>query len=94
MYDWWSLVAGWGDGSSSFDNQGERGEGGKVGREGDKEGGKEDESRSEEYKTWVLELMNENGVRGLPRAMEDLGRCYDVREFWTTFKLVPLKARI
>ncbi|KAF2225829.1 hypothetical protein BDZ85DRAFT_258154 [Elsinoe ampelina] len=43
---------------------------------------------------WVFELMNETGVKGLPRSMEELGRCYDTREFWTTFGLSPIKARI
>jgi hypothetical protein len=41
---------------------------------------------------WVYELMREDGVRALPRSMEMLGRCYDTREFWSTFKLSPLKA--
>ncbi|PNS19268.1 hypothetical protein CAC42_2445 [Sphaceloma murrayae] len=43
---------------------------------------------------WVYELMNETGVKALPRSVEQLGRCYDSREFWTTFGLGPLKARI
>lgn len=43
---------------------------------------------------WVGELMEEKGVRALPRPMEDLGRCYDTREFWTTFGLMPVRARI
>jgi len=42
--------------------------------------------------TWVYELMNEENVRALPRSMEVLGRCYDSREFWSTFHIVPLKA--
>jgi len=42
---------------------------------------------------WVYELMQEQGVRALPRSMEMLGRCYDTREFWSTFQLAPLKAR-
>ncbi|KXT16836.1 hypothetical protein AC579_6819 [Pseudocercospora musae] len=51
------------------------------------------EGVSEQAK-WVEELMWEEGVRALPRSMETLGRCYDSREFWRTFGLVPLKARI
>ena len=43
---------------------------------------------------WVNELMREEDVRALPRSMDTLGRCYDTREFWETFELVPLKARI
>nr|POF11599.1 hypothetical protein CFP56_44437 [Quercus suber] len=43
---------------------------------------------------WVYELMAEEDVKGLPRSMETLGRCYAGREFWDTFHLTPLKARI
>ncbi|TVY82932.1 hypothetical protein LSUE1_G001412 [Lachnellula suecica] len=43
---------------------------------------------------WVGELMAENNVRALPRSMEQLGRCYDTREFWSTFGLMPVRARI
>lgn len=41
---------------------------------------------------WVYELMSENGVRALPRPMEELGRCYDSRELWQTLGITPLKA--
>ena len=43
---------------------------------------------------WVGELMSEQGIKALPRSMEQLGRCYDTREFWTTFGLMPVRARI
>ncbi|KXT06116.1 hypothetical protein AC578_1329 [Pseudocercospora eumusae] len=49
---------------------------------------------SMERARWVGELMWEEDVRGLPRSMERLGRCFDSREFWRTFGLVPLKARV
>ncbi|KAK0612046.1 hypothetical protein B0T14DRAFT_540909 [Immersiella caudata] len=47
-----------------------------------------------EQAMWVGELMGEEGVKGLPRAMEALGRCYDSREFWRVFGMVPVKARV
>jgi hypothetical protein len=47
-----------------------------------------------EFAKWVYELMFEESVKALPRSMEVLGRCYDSREFWDTFGVVPLKARI
>ena len=59
-------------------------------------GGEEDKDgdvRGEQLK-WVLELMEEQNIRALPRSMEVLGRCYDSREFWKTFKLTPVRARI
>lgn len=43
---------------------------------------------------WVGELMDEQNIKALPRSMEVLGRCYDTREFWTTFGLMPGRARI
>ena len=43
---------------------------------------------------WVGELLEEEGVKALPRSMEQLGRCYDSREFWTKFGLMPVRARI
>lgn len=57
------------------------------------EGGDVDEEPSE-FAKWVYELMEEEDVKALPRSMETLGRCYDSREFWRTFCLTPLKARI
>jgi hypothetical protein len=43
---------------------------------------------------WIQDLLAENDVKALPRSAELLGRCYDSREFWATFKIVPIKARI
>ncbi len=43
---------------------------------------------------WVQELMAEQDVKALPRSMEQLGRCYDSREFWAKFKLTPVRARL
>lgn len=52
------------------------------------------ENKPSRQSVWVYELMEEQGVRALPRSMESLGRCYDSREFWATFGLTPLKSRI
>ncbi|KAF9479630.1 hypothetical protein BDN70DRAFT_858211 [Pholiota conissans] len=43
---------------------------------------------------WVRELMEEEGIRALPRNVELLGRALDSRDFWRTFDLSPLHARI
>lgn len=43
---------------------------------------------------WVYELMRQHDIRALPRSMQQLGRCYDSRDFWQTFALVPLKSRL
>ena len=41
------------------------------------------------YKRWVYELMNEEGVRSLPREHKDLGRLMDGRAFWGAVGEVP-----
>lgn len=64
-----------------------------VGNEDDSEEKKADREPSDQAK-WIYELMDEEKVQALPRSMETLGRCYDSREFWRTFGLAPLKARI
>ncbi len=43
---------------------------------------------------WVGELMREKEIRALPRSMEQLGRCYDTREFWEKFGIMPVRSRI
>ncbi|EAA30026.1 hypothetical protein GE21DRAFT_9825 [Neurospora crassa] len=55
--------------------------------------GQEDGEPREQAK-WVMELMEEEGVQALPRSMELMGRAYDSREFWRTWGLVPVKARV
>lgn len=41
---------------------------------------------------WIDELMKEKDVRALPRSMDGLGRCYDSREFWDTFGVMPVRS--
>ncbi|TFK49805.1 hypothetical protein OE88DRAFT_1713474 [Heliocybe sulcata] len=43
---------------------------------------------------WVRELMDEEGIRALPRSAEEIGRALDSREFWKTFGLSPVRARL
>jgi len=54
----------------------------------------DEDDKPSEQAAWVWECLREEGVRALPRPVEMLGRCYDSREFWETFGLTPLKARI
>ncbi|KAK5657500.1 hypothetical protein OQA88_3072 [Cercophora sp. LCS_1] len=56
-------------------------------------GEKEDGGLTEQA-GWVWELMSEDGVKALPRESEVLGRCYDSREFWRVWGVVPLKGGI
>ncbi|KAK0666760.1 hypothetical protein QBC41DRAFT_325247 [Cercophora samala] len=53
-----------------------------------------EEGEVREQGRWVRELMEEEGVRALPRGMERLGRCYDSREFWRVWGLVPVRAGV
>ena len=47
------------------------------------------------YEKWVLELMDENGIRALPRDKtgEGLGRLVDGRAFWAVAGARPLEGR-
>lgn len=58
----------------------------------DRENGNDERAKTQ--LKWVGELMVEQDIRALPRSMEQLGRAYDTREFWTTFGLMPVRARI
>ena len=61
----------------------------------EKKGDDEDEDREpSDFAKWVYELMEEEDIQALPRTMKTLGRCYDSREFWKTFGLAPLRARV
>ncbi|KAL8757601.1 MAG: hypothetical protein Q9184_004172 [Pyrenodesmia sp. 2 TL-2023] len=44
------------------------------------------------YGKWVLELMEEEGVRALPRDRGGLWRVLDGREFWKVVGMVPVRS--
>ena len=78
IYDWWDLASAWGETKS---------------REKHPDQDTADDGRGPQPR-WVKELMAEQGVRILPRNIEALGRALDSREFWSTFGLEPVKARL
>lgn len=39
---------------------------------------------------WVLELMEEQGIRAIPRSPEQLGKALDSREFWQKAGISPI----
>lgn len=43
---------------------------------------------------WVQELMEEGQIKVLPRSPEQLGRVLDSTEFWKTFGISPVRARL
>jgi hypothetical protein len=90
VYDWWDLASAWGAGGESEER-------------GSIPSGTCSHLRAFAWTPlhdpgpqpqWVFELMEESGVRGLPRGPEQLGRALDSREFWTTFGAVPARARL
>jgi nucleoside-diphosphate-sugar epimerase len=73
-YDWWDLAAVW---SSSSSNE-------------DRDDGIREQEDARPQANWVRELLLEQGIRGLPRNVELLGRALDSRDFWEIFGLNPL----
>jgi hypothetical protein len=64
-------------------------------------GGEVEEKTKEEgegevlmYRRWVLECMEEEGVRALPRDTSSLERVLDSRDFWVHFKTWPRRGRV
>lgn len=53
-----------------------------------------DDKRAETQIRWIGELMEEQGIRSLPRSVELIKPCYDAREFWRTFEIMPTRARL
>ena len=75
-YDWWSLV---------WDFSGETEEPELI-----KEPGNQTNSQDRmQYRRWIVELMQEQGVKALPRPSEALGRKLDAREFWIATGMMP-----
>jgi len=75
-YDWWSVL---------WDLSGETEEA-VSGEEAEQLAKNEQRTK---YRQWVIELMIENGVKGLPRPPEVLGRKLDAREFWLQAGMLP-----
>lgn len=73
VYDWWDLASSRPLPATA---------GAKVART-------EADEHRERVAGWVGELMEEEGVEGLPRSAEELGRAMSSREFWREFGLMP-----
>lgn len=87
-YDWWDLVQDWAV---------------KVTREAevDADAGVEEAraadlevSKQKQLQTWVGELMEEEGVKALPRDTPLLGRVLDGRAFWKEMGIWPSQGRV
>ena len=90
VYDWWDLIHTWG----------------KYARESMAprlasqeeylwaDDGQIDMSKDFQFERWVVELMDEEGVRALPRDTSRLGRVLDGRGFWTAIEGAPKEGRV
>lgn len=47
-----------------------------------------------DLRTAVFELMEETGVKALPRDVDELGRRLDSREFWKRVGILPESGRM
>lgn len=65
-----------------------------LGFAGGDDAAKEKNAKFGPHIKWIGELMEEKKIKALPRSLEALGRCYDTREFWTMFGLMPIRARV
>ncbi|OCK76979.1 hypothetical protein K432DRAFT_132018 [Lepidopterella palustris CBS 459.81] len=54
----------------------------------------EERKKRGNYAKWVGELMVEDGVRALPRPVEELGRKLDSRGFWECMGIWPSQGRL
>ncbi|OAP62202.1 hypothetical protein AYL99_04405 [Fonsecaea erecta] len=77
-YDWWSIVWDCNGDSREEDCR-------------DQEDASQHTRREErsKYRRWVMELMQDKGVKALPRPLEALGRRLDAREFWNAVGILP-----
>jgi len=96
VYDWWDLIQSWG--KFARIGRSEKGKvrtGGQTGK-GIEYAGEEAVEEKEDllYEEWVVELMQEEGVRALPRDKDGLGRVLDGRGFWNAVGVVPGEGRV
>jgi hypothetical protein len=81
-YDWWDLVQDWAV---------------KVLREAEADERRVEDvqiTKQKQLQTWVGELMEEEGVRALPRDTPLLGRVLDGRAFWKQMGIWPSQGRV
>jgi hypothetical protein len=96
VYDWWDLASAWGipNRKSPTDSVAPAGASRSAPERDEKNAEEEEDGERGPHPRWVRDLMEETGVRALPRNVELLGRAMDSREFGTTFGLSHVKARL
>lgn len=82
IYDWWDLIEDWAS---------------DVVREAaarPDQASEADVAKQTQFLRWVGELMEEEGVRALPRDASLLGRVLDGRGFWKAMGIMPARGRV
>lgn len=95
VYDWWDLILCWG--RYARVNAGGEGTGAVGNGNGEEEHagkGAAEEKEELRFEKWVVELMQEEGVRALPRDKDVLGRVLDGRGFWNAVGTAPSEGRV
>lgn len=87
VYDWWDLILSWG--KFARENASEE-----VRLQTEDEEGRGDGEVVLQYERWIVELMEEKGVRALPREVGGLGRVLDGRGFWAAVGSAPEEGRV
>ncbi|KAK8012819.1 hypothetical protein PG991_010194 [Apiospora marii] len=82
IYDWWDLIEDWAITALAA-------------AEADPASVSEAEAaKQSQLLTWVGELMQEEGVKALPRDSARLGRVLDGRAFWKAMGIMPICGRV
>ena len=99
VYDWWDLASAWGSAPSAPTKSAQEAErhaigspsspASAIGLSSQQHKATEVEEDRGPQPAWVRELMQDHGIRGLPRDVQSLGRALDSRDFWLTFGLNP-----
>ena len=99
-YDWWDLIHAWGGyaretvvPAQDLQEEKDLQKGREVGKYLQKS---TDEAENEklQYERWVIELMEEENVKALPRDTDRLGRVLDGRGFWQAVEGAPKEGRV
>lgn len=93
VYDWWDVVSAW-SADASLSSPSPSSPSAAVSGTAVEGQDRQERGNALPHARWVRELMDETGVRALPRSPEQLGRAMDGREFWDTFGLEPVRGRM
>lgn len=82
IYDWWDLIEDWAITALG------------AAEENPASASEAEVAKQNQLLTWVGELMQEEGVKALPRDSARLGRVLDGRAFWKAMGIMPICGRV